>query len=79
MEVSSHMSVLDDDDEAIFDVVVNDEDQHALWPADLDIPAGWGETGQPGTRTDCARYIERVWPDIRPRSVRPPPRPAART
>jgi uncharacterized protein YbdZ (MbtH family) len=30
-----------DDDNGTFFVLVNDEDQHSLWPAFIDIPAGW--------------------------------------
>ena len=37
-----------DDETATFVVLVNDEDQHSLWPAFADLPAGWrqvyGET-----------------------------------
>jgi MbtH protein len=34
-----------DDDEAAFFVVVNDEDQHSLWPAFVDVPVGWRSSG----------------------------------
>jgi uncharacterized protein YbdZ (MbtH family) len=59
-----------DDDNNTFLVLVNDEEQHSLWPAFAEIPAGWrvihGETG----RAECVDYIQRNWPDIRPKSLR---------
>jgi MbtH protein/glycopeptidolipid biosynthesis protein len=30
-----------DDDNFNFFVLVNDDEQHSLWPAFADIPAGW--------------------------------------
>lgn len=30
-----------DDDTCSFFVLINDEEQHSLWPAFADIPAGW--------------------------------------
>ena len=30
-----------DDDNGTFVVLVNDEDQHSLWPTFADVPAGW--------------------------------------
>jgi uncharacterized protein YbdZ (MbtH family) len=59
-----------DDDSGTFFVLVNDEEQHSLWPTFADVPAGWrvvfGEAG----RAECLEYIEREWPDIRPKSLR---------
>jgi MbtH protein len=51
-------------------VVVNDEEQHSVWPADEPPPLGWRTTGGPGSREECLRQIARLWPDIRPRSQR---------
>ncbi|ACU73924.1 MbtH domain protein [Catenulispora acidiphila DSM 44928] len=51
-------------------VVVNDEDQYSLWPAEALPPAGWRVEGFSGTREDCLAHIEAVWTDMRPRSVR---------
>lgn len=59
-----------DDDNASFLVLVNDEEQHSLWPSFGDVPDGWrvahGATG----REACLDYIEQQWTDIRPRTVR---------
>ncbi len=56
-------------DEA-FAVVVNHEGQHSIWPAGRPLPAGWSHTGAGGDREECVAYIERVWTDMRPRSLR---------
>ncbi|MGV0646210.1 MbtH family protein [Mycolicibacterium sp. XJ879] len=58
-----------DDDDATFVVLVNDEDQHSLWPAFADVPAGWRLVFGEGTRADCLAYVEQNWTDIRPRSL----------
>ncbi|MEV6931504.1 MbtH family NRPS accessory protein [Dactylosporangium sp. NPDC051485] len=54
----------------LFAVVVNDEEQHSLWPADADPPAGWRPSGFTGTKDECVAHIDEVWTDIRPLSLR---------
>jgi uncharacterized protein YbdZ (MbtH family) len=51
-----------DDDSASFFVLVNDEEQHSLWPTFADIPDG--------CRAACLDHIEHEWTDIRPKSLR---------
>ena len=58
------------DDDTTYRVLVNDEDQHSLWPAHLDIPAGWRDEGTTGTREECTAHVDEVWTDMRPRSLR---------
>lgn len=58
------------DDDATYQVLRNDEDQYSLWPADIDVPAGWYQVGKEGTREDCSAYVDEVWTDMRPRSLR---------
>jgi MbtH protein len=53
-----------------FLVVRNDEDQYSVWAADLPMPAGWYREGTSGTRRECLDHIDRVWTDMRPRSLR---------
>ncbi len=53
-----------------YKVVVNDEGQYSIWPADREPPAGWSEAGQAGPKADCLAYIEGVWTDMRPLSLR---------
>jgi MbtH protein len=58
------------DDDAMYQVLRNDEDQYSLWPADLDVPAGWSQVGKEGTQEECSAYVDEVWTDMRPRSLR---------
>lgn len=59
-----------DDDQSIFHVVVNHEEQYSIWPVERDIPAGWRSVGKTGTKKDCLEYIEQAWTDMRPLSLR---------
>lgn len=61
------MSAVDD---RKYRVVVNDEDQYSIWLADQELPAGWQPEGTTGDRSTCLAHIDRVWTDMRPRSVR---------
>jgi MbtH protein len=64
------MSADDTDPSQAFEVVINDEEQYSIWPADREIPAGWRAVGVRGRRADCLRHIDEVWTDMRPRSLR---------
>ncbi|HEY4181391.1 MAG TPA: MbtH family NRPS accessory protein [Kofleriaceae bacterium] len=59
-----------DDEQATFDVVVNHEEQYSIWPADRDAPAGWRKAGKQGKKAECLTYINEVWTDMRPLSLR---------
>jgi MbtH protein len=59
-----------DDEDGQFYVLVNDEDQHALWPAFAEIPAGWRTVCGPAERAESLAYVEANWTDMRPRSLR---------
>lgn len=58
------------DDTIRYRAVVNDEEQYSIWPADRELPAGWRDTGQAGSKTECLTYIDKVWTDMRPLSLR---------
>ncbi|MER6106175.1 MbtH family protein [Streptomyces sp. NPDC001832] len=58
-----------DEEEGIFLVVVNDENQHSLWPDWREVPAGWQAVFGPESRQECLSYIERNWTDLRPASL----------
>jgi MbtH protein len=58
------------DDIETFQVVVNDEGQHSIWPAGRDRPDGWRAEGFTGPRDACLEHIEAVWTDLRPISAR---------
>ncbi|MGW7435562.1 MbtH family protein [Streptomyces sp. NPDC054849] len=51
-----------------FMVLVNDENQHSLWPSWIPVPAGWNSVSE-GTRENCTEYIESHWTDMRPTSL----------
>jgi MbtH protein len=51
-------------------VLVNEEEQYSLWPSRKSIPAGWRDVGVYGPKAKCLEYIEEVWKDITPLSVR---------
>jgi MbtH protein len=51
-------------------VVVNHEEQYSIWPADRDLPVGWREAGKQGSKAECLAYIQEVWTDMRPLSLR---------
>lgn len=58
-----------DDDEGSFYVLVNDENQHSLWPAFAEVPAGWTVVHGQSGRQECLDYIENNWTDMRPKSL----------
>ncbi|KKK06533.1 MbtH family NRPS accessory protein [Micromonospora sp. HK10] len=59
-----------DDEDHLLHVVVNDEDQYSIWPADRPAPTGWSAVGKTGRKQECLEYITEVWTDMRPRSLR---------
>ena len=58
------------DDERIYKVVVNHEDQYSIWPADRENALGWNDAGKTGTKAECLAYIKEVWTDMRPMHLR---------
>lgn len=58
------------EDEAVYKVVVNQEEQYSIWPVDRDNPLGWTDAGKVGLKQDCLVYITQVWTDMRPLSLR---------
>ncbi|MFE5328243.1 MULTISPECIES: MbtH family protein [unclassified Embleya] len=56
-------------------VVINDEEQYSIWAVGRDVPVGWrivrvDGVDVEGSREDCLAHIERVWTDMRPKSLR---------
>jgi len=49
---------------------VNHEEQYSLWPTFKEIPNGWRQVGPIGTKQECLDYVEQMWIDMRPLSVR---------
>jgi MbtH protein len=59
-----------EDPEGTYHVLVNDEEQHSLWPSFAEVPAGWRTVHGPAGRESCLAYVEEHWTDLRPRSLR---------
>jgi MbtH protein len=59
-----------EDEDGQYLVLVNDEGQHSLLPADRELPAGWTGVGPKGKRKGCLDWIEANWTDMRPKSLR---------
>ena len=63
------------DDEAVFEVVLNHEEQYSIWPADREVPAGWKKAGKQGKKAEAGRMFaavaadKQVPPTIRSRAV----------
>lgn len=64
------MDESDQAETATFQVVVNHEEQYSIWPAHKEMPSGWKAVGPSGPKDVCLRYIEEVWTDMRPLSLR---------
>jgi MbtH protein len=58
-----------DDPDGTFLVLVNDEDQHSLWPSFAPVPDGWRVAKDEDTREACLAYVDEHWTDLRPRSL----------
>lgn len=55
-----------DDTSAEFRVLVNELQQHSLWPEFADVPAGWVVVFGPAPKPDCLDYVTENWDDITP-------------
>src|SRR5947209_1536668 len=64
------MSRDETEDNTIYKVVVNHEEQYSIWPAERENALGWHDAGKTGTKQECLAYIEEVWTDMRPLSLR---------
>ena len=47
-----------EDADGVYLVLVNAENQHSLWPAEIDVPAGWSVVHGRDTRQGCLDYVE---------------------
>lgn len=57
--------------DTIYLVVMNQEEQYSIWPKwKKEIPLGWKTVGKEGSKEECLAYIEEVWTDMRPLSLR---------
>lgn len=58
------------DDNTVYKVVVNHEEQYSIWDARRENPLGWFDTGKSGAKAECLEYIKEIWIDMRPLSLR---------
>ncbi len=58
------------EDDTIYKVVLNHEEQYSIWPAYKENATGWREAGKEGPKEECLDYIREVWTDMRPLSLR---------
>lgn len=54
----------------LYRVVVNHEEQYAIWPLERELPGGWQAEGTSGAKQVCLERIAEVWTDMRPSSLR---------
>jgi MbtH protein len=59
-----------DDDDRLYHIVINDEEQYSIWFADRELPLGWRAVGQPALKQNCLDRIDELWTDMRPLSLR---------
>lgn len=64
------MNVDEKEDLRTYKVVINHEDQYSIWPAERTNPLGWNDVGKIGPKKECLAFIQEVWTDMRPRSLR---------
>jgi MbtH protein len=64
------MSTEEREDTTVYKVVLNHEEQYSIWPADRENPLGWKDGGKTGSKKECLDFIEQVWTDMRPLSLR---------
>jgi MbtH protein len=64
------MSTFEEEDQTTYKVVINHEEQYSIWPEWRDNPAGWRDDGKRGNKAECLAYIDEVWTDMRPLSLR---------
>jgi MbtH protein len=58
------------EDAEVYLVVINAEEQYSIWPSRKDVPRGWKLAGKQGSKAECLKYIDEVWTDMRPGSLR---------
>ena len=59
-------------DKTLYAVVINHEEQYSIWPVDAPRPrtSDWKPVGFEGVLAEAQAYIEEVWTDMRPLSLR---------
>lgn len=68
--MSQYKSQVTDEHQEMYLVLVNHEEQYSLWPSYKPVPLGWRAVDKERTKEECLAYIEEVWTDMRPLSLR---------
>lgn len=63
-------SFQEETENTIYVVIINQEEEYSIRPAYHGLPLGWKAANKQGTRDECLDYIQEVWTDMRPLSVR---------
>ena len=66
--MGSHSAIAQNSNQ--YRVVINHEEQYSIWPANRKPQKGWRATEISGDRATCQKYIEEVWTDMRPLSIK---------
>ncbi|AQR72922.1 MbtH family NRPS accessory protein [Sphingomonas sp. LM7] len=64
------MSRDEPEDTTIYLAVVNSEEQYSIWPEERELPVGWSAAGKSGSKAEVLAWIQEVWTDMRPLSLR---------
>jgi MbtH protein len=64
------MSAPEQENDAIYQVLINGEEQYSIWPKGKRVPDGWRQVGPEGSKVECLKYIDENWTDMRPLSLR---------
>ena len=53
-----------------YKVIINHEEQYSIWLVERENAPGWKDVGKTGTKQECLAYIQKIWTDMRPVSLR---------
>ena len=70
IEKGEKMNREEREDTRLYRAVVNHEEQYSIWFQDRENPPGWKDAGKTGTKEECLAFINEVWTDMRPLSLR---------
>lgn len=60
----------DNNQDDLFVVVINHEEQFALWAKFSAVPDGWTQVFGPEQKQPCLEFVKQNWTDMRPKSLR---------
>ena len=58
------------ENQELYYVLKNNEEQYSLWPSFKVIPEAWKAECEPMPKDECLAYVDRVWTDMRPLSLK---------